>query len=233
MEIFKLPTPSDPNKILIIGNKQITTGKIYEYYLSVKDKIIKECDLRPVLLFNKYDTKNDFTVVRKYKDGPIILTKNNYEEIISGYTISISVESEYPGKYLKQKLIDVDSRNPKIKEDLLKQCVFELSELYKNYKYHITNSSTGYHFRVDINKAQSNKILQITFNELQKELSYKYTINVKQKGTTLEGINLDLSPMYNRGSLTVPYSLNRNLSICSYIDIHKLNSFDRSSIFLK
>ena len=224
-----MPYPSEPNKI-ILNNTNAKT--LYEYYISVKDKIIKECDRRPVLLFNKYDNSSDFVVVRNYKDNKIILNKDNYEEIITGYTVSISVESAYPGQRLKQILIDIDSRNPKIKEDDLKTCVYELLELYKHYKCYITNSSTGYHFRVDINPQVSSKVLALTINELTKNLSKKYSINARQRGGMYDSINLDLVAMQSRGSLTVPYSLNRNLSICSYISPEKLPFFSRNSSFL-
>ena len=222
-----MPYPSEPDK-LIINN--LTTKTLYEYYQSVKNNIIKECDLRPVLLFNKYDNTQDFTVVRKHNNSQIILNKNNYEDIISGYTVSISVESQYPGKLLKQKLIDIDHNNAS--EKSLKECVKSLYTFYKEYECHITNSSIGYHFRVDIRKHPNYKVLAITEMELKKEFDSKYLINSKLRKKPLGSINLDLVAMNERGSLTVPYSLNRNGSICSYISIKDLDGFDRTKTFL-
>ena len=103
----------------------------------------------------------------------------------------------------------------------------------KSYPCHITNSSTGYHFRVDINSQVSSKVLAVTINELNKNLSKKYSINARQRGGVYETINLDLIAMQYRGSITVPYSLNRNLSICSYIQPDDLPFFSRKSSFIK
>lgn len=229
-----MPYPSEPTKSITIGKIHTTTGRIYEYYQSVKKEIIKECDLRRVLLFNKYDNKDELVVVRKYKDYPIILNSDNFDDIITGYTISISVENEYPGRYLKQKLIDIDTRNLSIREIDLKNCVFDLYNFYKKFDCKITNSSTGYHFRVNINKQINYKVLASTFRELNDEFGKRYNINAKSNAKIpSDKINLDLSSMHNRGSLTVPYSLNRNLSICNYIDINKLNNFNRNTVFLK
>jgi hypothetical protein len=223
-----MPIPSEPNK-LILNN--LTAKNLYEYYILNKTKIIKECDRRPVLLFNKYDSNKELTIVRKYNNSPIILDNETYENIISGYTVSISVESQYPGKYLKQKLIDIDYTG-NVSEKDLKECVKDLARFYNKFNYHITNSSNGYHFRVDIVKQANYKALANTEIELKKEFGNKYLINSKLRVKPSNTINLDLIAMNERGSLTVPYGLNRNGSICSYIDIKNLDRFDRNSTLL-
>jgi hypothetical protein len=169
-----MPIPSEPNK-LILNN--LTAKNLYEYYILNKTKIIKECDRRPVLLFNKYDSNKELTIVRKYNNSPIILDNETYENIISGYTVSISVESQYPGKYLKQKLIDIDYTG-NVSEKDLKECVKDLARFYNKFNYHITNSSNGYHFRVDIVKQANYKALANTEIELKKEFGNKYLINI-------------------------------------------------------
>ena len=99
-------------------------------------------------------------------------------------------------------------------------------------KYKNPHDDPEYHFRVDINPQVSSKVLALTINELTKNLSKKYSINARQRGGMYDSINLDLVAMQSRGSLTVPYSLNRNLSICSYISPEKLPFFSRNSSFL-
>lgn len=221
--------PSEPEKIIF---NNIKAKKLYEYYLFNKNNIIKECDLRPVLLFNAYANYKDlFTIVRNYKEKAIILNKENYENVISGYTVSISVESQYPGKYLKQKLIDIDYTGS-VSEKELKECVKDLAMFYNKFNYHITNSSNGYHFRVDILTQANYKVLANTEIELKKEFKNKYLINSKLRKKPNGTINLDLVAMNNRGSLTVPYSLNRNGSICNYIKLKDLDRFDRTKTFL-
>lgn len=212
-----MSAPSDPDKIVTIGSTRTTTGKLYGYYLSNKDKILKECNYRKVLLFNKYDDSKDFTVVRKIKDSAIILNKDNYEDVISGYTVSISVESEYPGQTLRQKLIDIDRRSDKISEQDLKNCVKDLLQFYNRYKCHITISSSGYHLRVDVNSQSYKQALAITQRELTDKFQGIYAINEKPSSRNSNLINLDFVAMQSRGSLTVPYALNRNLTICRYI----------------
>lgn len=224
-----MPQPSDPDKTITVGNTRTTTGELYEYYISNKDKILKECNYRKVLLFNKYDTHDTFTVVRKYKESAIILNKDNYEDIISGYTVSLSVESEYPGQTLRQKIIDIDSRSDKITEKDLKKCVTDLFHLYNRYKCYVTISSTGYHFRVDINSQSYKQALAITKNELMSKFQGIYAINEKPSTRNAGMINLDLVAMQSRGSLTVPYALNRNLTICRYIQLKDLNNARRST----
>lgn len=227
-----MPYPSEPDKLININNTtHISAKTLYEYYIKNKKKIIKECEYRPVLLFNKYDTSKDFTVVRKYKNSLIILKEDNYEDIITGYTVSISVESQFPGKYLKQKLIDIDYSG-NVSEKELKECVKDLARFYNKFNYHITNSSNGYHFRVDILTQANYKVLANTELELKNEFGNKYLINSKLRKKPNGTINLDLVAMNERGSLTVPYSLNRNGSICNYIKLKDLDRFDRTKTFL-
>lgn len=221
-----MPFPSDPTKIVLRNNfypNGLTAEKVYNYYIKNKRRIIKECNNRPVLLFNSFKENTPLIIRRNLPTGPIILTNDNYESIITGYTISISVETAYNGDKVNEKIIDIDPIGT-IKENELKSCVFDILNFYKNFKCTVTNSSKGYHIRVHINPTPRKVILQIMTSELTSEFGNKYYINDKSR-TILSGINLDLVAMQSKGSITVPYALTREGLICS--PIKNVTSFKR------
>lgn len=214
-----MPIPSEPDKIVFKNGlypNGLTAEQIYKYYIKNKRRILKECDRRPVVLFNYYDPTTHVVVQRNRNNQPIILTHENYDEIITGYNISISVETAYPGDLVKHKIIDLDPIG-NVTETQMKNAVLELAEFYNYRKYTITNGSRGYHLRVEINKASRKQVLQIMKAELTENFGNKYLINDRSRNRPKSGINLDFIAMQNKGSLTVPYALTRHGVICSPI----------------
>ena len=209
--------PKHPDTI-IIKNKYYPNGmnqqKIWDYYQSNKMKIIKACSGSPVILFIYLDG-GIMIVKRRTKLGPILLTKDNYNNILHGRVVSLSMEIKSPTNYW---CIDID-RPKNIKMQNIKECVNDIINFYKedklvkNYKVFLSANSFhvyGYlNFPIDIDTAR---------RVLEKKLMYKFTkYAINKKGTNL--INLDFSPMYPMGSHPVPYALSRNGLI--YMDVTK------------
>lgn len=232
-----MPKPSEPDSIILKNNYYPTGLKsqdIYTYYLDNKKEIIKGADGRPVLLFLKFEQISKTIVKRKLNNKPIVLTNKNYEKIISGYTLSISVESEYNG-YLKEILLDIDQLG-NITESYKKECVNDVYNYYKDdySEIKITNSGKGYHIRINLNKKEKREIVYgRTLDQLKEKFENKYFVNYKYGSKKMKGINIDLSPMTNKGSLTIPYALCRNGLICKDITNNLLNYSRNFSIYKK
>jgi hypothetical protein len=210
--------PKNP-KTIIIKNKYYPRGlrqiDIWNHYQKYKLKILKVLEQRPIMLFIFLDGGN-VVVRRQFQNKPIILNKDNYDRILHGRTVSLSVETGNPTNYF---CIDIDSTfNDKEKD--LKECVEKLVNFYKENllvnKIKIYLSANSYHVYGYLKNPLN---IDVARNILEKELSMRfsdlYDINSKMPSR----INLDLTPMYDKGTHTVPFSLSRNGLI--YQDITK------------
>lgn len=227
--------PSDPEKI-VLTNKYypngLTTKSVYDYYIFNKEKILKECGNQPVLIFYMFDKNSDFTVKRNMNNKLIHLTSENYDNVISGYSISISKEISN-NNMTDLIVLDIDPVHYNVQENKVKECVSDILKLFSSNKYKITNSSSGYHIYIKLKSPENlDSVREIVLKTLQKQLSQKYLINDRTSAKKLidvkKEINIDLSSMYKKGSITVENSLNRNGLICK--DVTKIiKSFNRDS----
>jgi hypothetical protein len=205
--------PKHP-KTIVVQNKYypigLTEEKVWLHYSVNKDSIIKEVNKRPVILFVFVDT-NRWIVKRNINNATITLTNNSYDKLITGRTVSVSVEREKLASYL---CIDIDP-GEKVTEIQLKDCIEDIlnsaiskSPLINNHR--IVSTAKSYHVyfylrkKMNINSARSllEKILTMDFSD-------RYLIN-KKGPTKGNKINLDLTPTMYRGSHTVMNALCRN-----------------------
>lgn len=224
--------PNNPLTI-VVKNKYysngLTEGKVYDYYIRNKNNIIKEINYRPVLLFI-YTDVNKWVIKRNLKGSSVYIDKFNYNEIITGRTVSLSVER---GSKLSYLCVDVDP-GQNVREEAIKQAVRDVSKssisaLSKRLR--IVNTSTGYHVYFYLKKPLPvetaykilNKALSIDFRD-------KYILGGKPPKSN--EIKLDTSTSRNRGSHVLVGGLCRNGLKC--MDITKtFESFDRKKAILK
>jgi len=197
----------------ILNNKYytsgLTEGRVWVHYQKNKSEILKEIDKRPVILFI-FTELNKFIVKRKVLNAPFTLTVNNYDKIISGRTVSISVEQR---KSTNTWVIDIDP-GPSVNELQLKECINDIlnssiSKIGMIKTHRIISTSKGYHIHFHINKNMNIDVSRkLLIKLLSFDFSNKYLVNKKNpKGSE---INLDLTPTTFRGAYVVPYALTRN-----------------------
>lgn len=244
-----MAVPTDPNKILIknsIYPNGLTTQRIYEYYMDNKETIIKYTKNKPVLLFMKLTEDKPEIIKRKHIGKDIILTEETYETYINGHVISISYEPNY--NKIEKLIIDIDPTTKKINDKDLKKCIKEdldkldLNNLFKSNSRGIHKkiyaSRKGFHLIYDVDENQLNGSPNIDWvrnslkNLLVSQFGDKYLIFDKSRKTNSvpHSINLDLSSMTKRGSITAPYSLTRDGTI--YTEVDSIDKFDRRSTYL-
>lgn len=218
--------PEHPNTF-VIRNKYYSRGlselDVWNHYKKHKNNIVKEIDLRGTLLFI-FPEMNKWVVKRNHDNRIIRLDKHNYDDFISGRTVSLSVERAPVEDYI---CVDVDGGNH-ASENNLKDAVTDLlnSSLQKmSTRTRVTNSAEGYHVYFHLDKAKPIKVLhQVLKRILDSEFSDKYILG--NKPPSGNEIKLDTTPTRNRGSHTVPYALCRNGLMC--MDITKIyDKFDR------
>ena len=143
--------PENPKTFLFM-NKYYRSGlkelSIWNHYQKYKKQIIKEATT-PILLF--LYTEGGYVVKRKLMNAPILLSSHNYDSVITGRTVSLSMETPKQTDYA---LVDIDSGEG-TSEFEMKECVKELlgSSLVKATNVRdtkITSSASGYHLYIFI-----------------------------------------------------------------------------------
>jgi hypothetical protein len=225
--------PLHPDTIVLRNSfypKGLREVDIYNFYQRNKNKIIKEINGRPVLIFMLMEN-GEYIVKRKEGGKVFTLDNTNYDRILSGRSISLSVEIGKSSPYI---CIDIDA-GYRASEAEKKECVKYLlsspiQELMIFDHHRIVSSATGYHvyFYLKVSKL-TNTLMSQTSMALAADPKRKWKI-AKQAGDN--EIVLDMSPMYPRGSHTVPGGLCRNGLIA--LDItNNLDDFKRTNAIIK
>ena len=224
--------PKNPTTVLFRNEfypKGLREIQVWEHYQKYKKQIIKEAANRPIILFMYID--DEYIIKRKDSRGIIKLTESNYDELITGRTVSMSVESGNKPNYV---CIDVDA-SKKVAERLKQTAVADIihsefgrSDIFK--KPRVTLSANSYHVYFYMNQRMYVDDLRIfTEKKLAMEFGGTYLINKRTHGNK---INFDLTPVYKRGSHTLPYALNHNGLIC--MDVTKdYKTFNRKKAMLR
>lgn len=230
MEIYK--ELKHPESILIKNEyypNGLTSGKIYNYYLKNKDKIVKSINNNFCILFMVPTTPNKIVVKRKNHDRSIMINRNNYDEIISQKVLSIGVEMS---NYSKNIIIDIDADDNTTEKEK-KIAVYDLLNYSNSFKdiisYKVLSTSTGYHIDFEIKEITNiDRLRKSVIKNLENKFGDRYYIN--RRGVS--GINFDLSPMYFKAGRIVEHVLNRNGLICMDVT-KKLDKFERNDSILK
>lgn len=221
-----MPYPKEPNKIVFINDvypKGLTSLDVYSYYTKNKEKILKECKDHPIVMFMSFEPNTDLVVRRNIDSKPIFLNRANYDSIVSGYTLSISMETLNLTEYY---VVDVDFKRRGTELELktaTKAVVNLFGRVPKIKEVRVTNSSTGFHVYGYLKRKENlNFAKKYLFDILESTFIGKYSLT---RNSNVSGIVLDTTPMNRRGSITIPWSLTRSGIICSDVtnNFWKLN----------
>lgn len=200
--------PENPNTIVIKNKfypKGLSEGQVYNHYQSVKDSILNQIKGRDSWIMLLTDN-NELVVKRK----DFNLNKNNYDEIITGRTISILADNRKTEDFI---IIDIDVPE-KGDFGLAKETTFECYEILS--KFHLVRRMTirytgksSFHIACGLKKRHNIETLRYIFTKYLKEnnKSNNFTVEFnKPKNSSLP--NIDMSRLVYRAG----YVLNNSLS---------------------
>jgi len=228
--------PENPESI-ILKNEYYPSGlkeiDIYNYYQSVKDKLLNETRLRDIMFFIGVDI-NQVIVKRKTNENYIRLTKENYDYYITGRTVSIHSTMNY---YETFGSIDVDISEydgfqwaKRVTYDTYNY-VMDHIPIIKTVKIKFTGKNS-FHLICDFGrKMRIETINDLLFRFLRNSpLSKVYTISGKRR----PGVpNLDLHPNKYRGAFITLHSLSTIGLKCMEIPYHELGKFTQKDAIVK
>jgi hypothetical protein len=220
-----MPYPKNPNDI-VLKNKYYPSGlkeeQIWKYYQDNKSKILEQTINRNIMLFILLDD-GSLVVRKKWNDSSIKLTSSNYDEILSGRSISIHSLMRSSEDIA---IVDIDGDNfDKVREathDVYTTLTTKISFLQK-CQIRFTGK-TGFHIacylkrktNIDSIRTILQKILSTT------NLQDKYTIRSKRSSGTP---NIDLFSNKLSGGFITLGSLSTIGLRCEEVSLGKLKTF--------
>jgi len=224
-----MPQPQNPETIILKNNyypQGLREIDIWNYYQENKGNILNATRNRDVMFAIMVDV-NKPVLRRKGQSGYIRLTPQNYDEIITGRTVSIY---STVGMYEEIGIIDIDidpsdgfAWAKKATSDVY-DFVMDKMPIVKTASIRFTGKTS---FHIICNFNQKMKVDTIRFM-LQKflrssELTRTYTVEAKRR----RGIpNLDLSPNKIKGAYITSNSLSLLGLKCMEVPYNKLNNFN-------
>ena len=219
--------PQNP-ETLVLKNKFYPQGlreiDIWNYYQKVKIQLLKETIGKKLIVFFATDV-NKFIVIRKDKTkGSIRLTPSDYDNVVSGRTISFHNTMD---RFSNYGIIDIDSDD----FEKVKELIFELYDIFnkKNFVKDIKIIYTGkesFHLRIFFNSEYKIEyIKELLFTTIQEgNLRNPFTVKARR----VKNIpNLDLQRnVYNAGYIAL-YSLSTDGLRVMEITRNKLKNFKK------
>lgn len=217
--------PEHPDTIVVKNKfylKGLTELEIYNYYMSVKDKLLKETHGRDLMFYISIDPDRS-PILKRYSQGKTFyeLTSENYEKMITGRTISIHStmnDIENIG------VVDIDHDNFDESKDVTLDVYNYLKSLkeFKTVQIRFTGKTSFHVVGYFHNSMPIGKI----FYFLNHKLNIRFpNYDVSSKRT--EGKpNLDLYRNKFRGGFITLYSLSILGLKCMAIDPNKLSGFN-------
>jgi len=219
--------PQNPN-IIVIKNKYYPQGlreiDIWNYYQKVKIQLLRETLGKRLIIFFATDV-NKFIVIRKDKiKGSIRLTSSDYNNIVSGRTISFHNVMD---RFSNYGIIDIDTDDFEKVKDL----IFELYDFLYKKKFVkdikiIYTGKESFHLRIFFNSEYKiENIKQLLFDNLQEAvLTNPFTI----RGKRIKNIpNLDLQRNVYNGGYIALHSLSVNGLRVVEVPYNKLKNFKK------
>ena len=230
-----MPHPVHPNTIVIKNDfypQGVTEQEVWDYYQDNKSKILQEVDNRDLIFFVMVDF-NDPVVLRSGKTSRFIRLKpENYDELITGRTISIHSTMRASEDF---GIIDIDcgdfEKAKKTASDIYKYMLNVMVGMVSGAKIRYTGK-TSFHIICQFKKKmQIDSIRTILKKYLSMgKLSDKYTIAAKKiPGTP----NLDLAPNKFRGGFITPHCLSVMGLKCMEVPFKDLVGFRRENAKIK
>jgi len=210
--------PKHPDTVLI-KNKFYPTGiteqQVYEYYMEVKDKLLDWIGTRYASFFLRMEN-GSMIVLRRKNENYFKLTKNNYEEVITGRTNIVLVQ--HPG-ITNYFIVDIDPGKDLGRTEALEASNFAYENLRKEFDVKqwemLTTSERGIHvigymseqFNINILRT---KVKDILTKNITKE---KYIVDIK--GRPSGYVNFDLTAMFKNRIHIAKHSLTKDFLICT------------------
>lgn len=217
-----------PAETILIKNeyypKGLTRERVEKHYKTYRNYILKEVDRSKIVLFFAVDT-NQLIVRRNLDNAPIVLTKENYDTVMSKRVVSIAMEL---GSVTDLWFVDIDPGNNVTHKRLIEitDKIVELFSRQYNEGYakqknpKIVTTSSGFHIMMKMKSRTTVSKVQYEIKTfLENEMKNYEDVLINKKRKNENEIILDLSPLNRRGSRVVPYALNRNGLMC--IDVSR------------
>lgn len=224
--------PKNPNQIVVKNGfypHGLTELDVWEYYEKNKAILLKNIIGRNIMLFISTDI-NETVVKRKIEGSPIRLNYSNYDEIITGRTISIHSEMMRDEKF---GIIDIDSDNfVKAKDATLDVYhVFNTNKNFSDIKIRYTGK-TSFHVIVHRKRSMDIRVIKNMMEQVIKEsfLINKYTMTHKRNPNIP---NLDLYRNVERAAFISEGSLSVDGLKCMEINPRYLRSFRKELAKIK
>ena len=220
--------PENPNT-QIIKTKYYPKGlreiDIWNYYQKEKPRILDQTRGRDLMFFIATDL-NKFIVKRKGQQKNFIqLTNSNYDNIITGRTVSIHCVMK---PYEDIAIIDIDSDNFQEAKEATMDLYYIMMEapFIKSCKILFTGKSSFHIHCTIIRKIRIESIKHLVQNHFKKsKIENKYTMQQKRTGKVP---NIDLSPLKSKGTYICENSLSILGLKCmevSYVNMSGFNPY--------
>lgn len=231
--LFFESVPEHPDTIVISNQyypRGLTEQDIYSYYMTNKDKILREVYNREVMLFIVIDKDN--IIVKRHlgrSGGFIKLNEDNYDNIISGRTISI--HSTFKSKE-NFGIIDIDYHDFESCKESTARIYKLLYKQNKNIEIKYTGKNSFHILFYFNNWYPINDIRIKLFNILQELIgdNSEFTINKRRSN---DKINLDLSSNKFRGGFISYHSLSVLGLRCMRVPVGALSTFEPTQALIK
>jgi hypothetical protein len=224
--------PKNPNEI-VLKNKfypnGLTEKNIYEYYIKNKPKILNQVKDRD-LMFIIFPELNKPIMKKKHKGKYLKLTPKNYEELITGRTVSIHSTMNM---YEDICIIDIDSDNwnqAKIATDDVYNALISIPFI-NTVEIRYTGKSSFHLYCTLPKKIKVDNIRGLMENYLikNKKIRKNYTIQKKRE----RGIpNIDLYRNVKGANFITLHSLSFIGLKCMDIPYNKLKVFNKNNAII-
>ncbi|RLA59113.1 MAG: hypothetical protein DRQ78_11040 [Epsilonproteobacteria bacterium] len=228
--------PEHPDTI-VVKNRFYPRGlseiDIWNYYQKVKPKLLREVRDRDVMFFVMVDV-NKPVVRRKLQDKFIRLTSQNYDQLITGRTVSIHTAMN---RYENIGVIDIDI-DPRDGFSWAKKVTADVYDYVIN-KIPIISSAeirftgkTSFHIFCKFHKKMKIDTIRFLLQKFlnQSPLSKVYSVGGRRK---LGIPNIDLSSNKFRGNFIVLHALSVLGLKCIEVPYTKLSSFSPLKAIIK
>lgn len=220
-----MPHPKNPDSIVLKNrfySSGLTENDIYEYYRNNRNGIIDQVKNRD-LMFIIFTEENKPIIKKKHKGRQIQLTPKNYEEMITGRTVSIHSTMN---QYEDIAIVDVDSDDWKDAKIATFDIYDELMNIpfIRTVQIRYTGKSSFHLFCTLARKIRidSTRALLENYLNKSKKLRSKYTIQKRrERGTP----NIDLYRNVKGANFITLYSLSVWGLKCVDVPYNKLKSF--------
>ncbi len=208
-------------------------GDIWNYYQSVKGRILTETQGRDIMFFIMAE-KNKPVVRRKNQGGFIRLNHKNFDTAITGRTVSLHSAM---GSYEEFGIIDIDidpSDGFKWAKEVTRRVydfVMDKMPIVRTASIRFTGKSS-FHIKCDFGRKMKIDVVRFLLGKFlrESELARVYTVEGKRR----PGIpNLDMAPNKLRGNYITLNSLSVLGLKCMEVSYSSLMSFDPRHAMLK